>query len=51
MKYDGFDADGNIISYSKFNELNFNSNPEIKKYNPDKYTDYEIIDKSHPKHE
>ena len=46
-----FDADGNIISYLKFNELNFNSNPEIKKYNPDKYTDYEIIDKSHPKHE
>ena len=38
MKYDGFDADGNIISY-------------LKKYNPDKYTDYEIIDKSHPKHE
>lgn len=51
MKYDGFDADGNIISYSKFNEITFNSDPEIKKFNPEEYAGFEIIDQSHPKHE
>lgn len=51
MKYDGFDADGNIVSYSKFTELTFNSNPEIKKFNQNEYADFEINDQSHPKHE
>lgn len=51
MKYDGFDADGNIVSYSRFTELTFNSNPEIKKFNQNEYADFEINDQSHPKHE
>ena len=51
MKYDGFDADGNIVSYSKFTELTFNSNPEIKKFNQNEYADFEINDQSHPNHE
>lgn len=51
MKYNGYDENNSLVSYSKFNELTFNSNPEIKKYNPDEYTGYEIIDMSRPKHE
>ena len=42
----------NSLGYNTINYYNLkNIINEIKKYNPDKYTDYEIIDKSHPKHE
>ncbi len=46
MNYDGFAEDGTVVAYCRLNEISFNSNPEIKKFDKQDYPDYEYIDNS-----